>query len=118
MVRLLRSCTVQEAHSLALPRTRVNLSIEKYGIHVQHLHLELTEVQEILHLLKNTHHLRQLTLSSKLTSPEMDRVLSLVSGELTHLKIEQFPQPDIERQQGMPWFPEPMFQSAAHLHNL
>lgn len=99
-------------------RTRVNLPIEKYGIDVQHLHLELTEVQEILHLVENKHRLGQLALSSKLTNPELYRVLSSVSGELAHLKIEQFPQPNIDWRQGMTWFPEPMFQSVAHLHNL
>lgn len=103
-----------------------NLRIHKFGIHAQELKLYETDVQIALHAVENTPHLRRLELSrTKLTSSELDLVLSVVSGELSSLKVQaesitgpQDPWAYEPHYAPEPWFPEPLFHCVAHLRNL
>ncbi|KAI9232831.1 MAG: hypothetical protein BYD32DRAFT_427417 [Podila humilis] len=97
--------------------TRHYPNIEKYGSHVRHLRLDSTNVQDTLPLVVNTPHLRQLELlRSKLTSSQLDTVLSSVSTEVSHFRAQLISRSSHHSR--APWFREPMFHSVAHLRNL
>lgn len=92
----------------------------KYGIHVQKLQLIHTDIQGALHAIENTPNLRRLDLSeSYLSSSHVDKVLSSLPGGVVNLSVQQFSRTKCdELHAGLPRFPEPMFHSVSHLHNL